>query len=103
MTRTTSSKCANVMGDVENVRLVIADTYKKSYRRTAGVLSPSCREHNEVHSKLGAQIILQAILGLEIDTDRIPRQVGLDGPWSTTIVEASRVRQADGVQIELDG
>jgi hypothetical protein len=100
MTRTTLSKCANVMGDAENVRLVISETYKKSYRRTAGILSPSCREHNEVRSKLGAQIILRAILGLEIDTDRIPR---LDGPWSTTIVEASRVRQADGVQIELDG
>ncbi|EGO21629.1 hypothetical protein SERLADRAFT_451651 [Serpula lacrymans var. lacrymans S7.9] len=63
------------------------------------VHSPSCREGNEVSSKLGAQLILRTILNLEINEDSIPSQMDeTDTP--DTIIEADYVRPVDGVQVE---
>lgn len=63
--------------------------------------SPSCKEGNEVSSKLGAQVILRGILGLEIEPENIVLQFeghrGFD-----TVIEASTVRAIDGVQVETD-
>ncbi|KAI6151016.1 hypothetical protein BKA82DRAFT_4122865 [Pisolithus tinctorius] len=38
------------------------------------ILSPTCREHNTISSKIGALVILRGLLNLEIDVDSIPRQ-----------------------------
>lgn len=65
-----------------------------------GVQSPSCKEGNEVCSKLGAYIILRTILALDIDADSIPEQVEEFPVNWETVVEASNVRAIIGIQIE---
>ncbi|KAI6019639.1 DEAD H helicase [Pisolithus orientalis] len=63
------------------------------------ILSPTCREHNTISSKIGALVILRGLLNLEIDVDSIPRQENeLDG--ADTIVKADFVRPIDGVEVE---
>ena len=64
-----------------------------------GVQSAVCKEGNEVSSKIGAQIILRAILGLEIDADSIPVQTERLNTFRT-IVEASNVPAEKGVAVE---
>jgi DEAD/DEAH box helicase domain-containing protein len=64
-----------------------------------GVQSPACKEGNLVSSKLGALLIFKDILGLEIDAGSIPFQ---GNEAYSTVVEASSVRNAGEVQIELD-
>lgn len=65
-----------------------------------GVHSPLCKEGNKVSSKLGAQLILRGILGLEIDVDSIPMQ-DVEQDWST-VVEATSVRLVGNVPVETD-
>jgi DEAD/DEAH box helicase domain-containing protein len=69
-------------------------------KKLPGVQSAACKEGNEVSSKIGAYVILRAILGLEIDADSIPVQTeGLH--VFNTVVEASSVRTLQGVDVEL--
>jgi len=65
----------------------------------SGVQSPSCREGNEVSSKIGALIILKGILGLAMDADGIAPQQDVG---HGTIVVASSVRAVEGIQVEVD-
>jgi len=65
-----------------------------------GVQSPSCREGNQVSSKVGARVILRGILGLNINPDSIPVQDN-EVLWNT-VIEAVSVRPVDGVQVEVD-
>lgn len=64
-----------------------------------GVQSPACKEGNKVCSKIGALVVMQDILGLDVDAEAIPFQG--DGAWNT-IVEAPSVRNAEGIEVELD-
>jgi hypothetical protein len=59
-----------------------------------GVQHPSYKESNTVCSKLGAQVILRGILGLQIDEDAIPVQDEFCA--FDTVVEAPSVRVAEG-------
>ena len=65
----------------------------------SGVRSAACKEGNEVCSKIGAHIILRAILSLEIHPDSVPVQSGGRAAFNT-IVAASGVRIAEGVTVE---
>jgi hypothetical protein len=69
-------------------------------QENTGVQSPSCKEGNQVSSKLGARVILRGILGLDVDADSIPIQI--NDAWNT-VIEAQCVRPVDGVQVEVDG
>lgn len=75
--------------------------FNKIYITFAGIHSGSCREKNEVTSKLGALIVLKGLLGIEVDPDTIPIQtdelVGHD-----TIVEPPGVGAMAGVSVERD-
>lgn len=65
------------------------------------VQSPACKEGNLVCSKIGAFLVLQTVLGFEIDSTSIPFQG--DGAQSLdTIVAASPVHAIDGIQEETD-
>ncbi|KAI6043047.1 P-loop containing nucleoside triphosphate hydrolase protein [Pisolithus marmoratus] len=63
------------------------------------VLSPTCREHNKISSKIGALVVLRGLLNLEIDVDTIPMQLN-EHEAADTIVEADFVRPIDGVEVE---
>lgn len=63
-----------------------------------GVQSAFCKEGNKVCSKLGAELILKQILGLDINQDGIPYR--MDPLPHNTIVEAFPVSVADGVNVE---
>ncbi|OBZ75158.1 putative ATP-dependent helicase HRQ1 [Grifola frondosa] len=66
----------------------------------ACVDSPSCKEGNLVSSKVGALIILKALLGRPIDVDLISDHTpAADGVYNT-IVEATSVRVIEGVEVE---
>ncbi|KIK06641.1 hypothetical protein K443DRAFT_129904 [Laccaria amethystina LaAM-08-1] len=67
---------------------------------TRCVRSIFCKEGNKVCSKLGAELILKQILGLDINQDGIPYR--MDPLPHNTIVEAFPVSVADGVNIEYD-
>lgn len=60
--------------------------------------SATCSEGNVVASKMGALLILKALLNLDIDADSVATQFGSQG--SETIVEATYIRPLDGVQVE---
>ncbi|KAG2115190.1 DEAD H helicase [Suillus discolor] len=60
--------------------------------------SATCSEGNVVASKMGALLILKALLNLDIDADSVATQFGSQGP--ETIVEATYIRPLDGVQVE---
>jgi DEAD/DEAH box helicase domain-containing protein len=66
-----------------------------------GVQSPACKEGNLVCSKIGALLVLQSILGFEIDSTSIPFLGDGTLPLDT-IVEASPVRAIDRIQVEAD-
>ncbi|KAJ7290253.1 hypothetical protein C8J57DRAFT_1001290, partial [Mycena rebaudengoi] len=57
---------------------------------TKCIHSSSCREKNEVSSKLGALIVLKGILGIHVDPESIPTQSG-DLIGHDTIVDAPGV------------
>ncbi|KAI6129159.1 P-loop containing nucleoside triphosphate hydrolase protein [Pisolithus thermaeus] len=63
------------------------------------ILSPACREHNTISSKIGALVVLRGLLNLEIDVDGIPTQIN-EFDAADTIVEADFVRPIDGVEVE---
>ncbi|KAG1835727.1 DEAD H helicase [Suillus variegatus] len=63
-----------------------------------GIHSATCSEGNVVASKMGALLILKALLNLDIDADSVVTQFGSQG--SETIVEATYIRPLDGVQVE---
>ena len=63
-----------------------------------GILSPRCRENNEVSSKTGALIILRGLLNLAVDADSVPAQT--NKTVFDTIVKPDYVRPIDGVQVE---
>jgi hypothetical protein len=67
--------------------------------QTLGVDSPTCKERNEVSSKLGAQVVLRGILGYSINLDAIPDMDPDSVP--ETVIEAESVRAVDGVEIEV--
>ncbi|KAI0637127.1 DEAD/H helicase [Trametes polyzona] len=67
---------------------------------TACVDSPSCKEGNVVASKTGALIVLKALLGRPIDVDLLKHEPGDAPEVHDTIVEASNVRAAEGVEVE---
>ncbi len=71
-----------------------------SLRITPGVDSPSCKEGNLVSSKPGALIILKALLGLPIDVDLLQQEPGMVSDAFDTVVEATSVRVAEGVEVE---
>jgi hypothetical protein len=87
--------------------VAISSLYKKIIHTypQSGVQSTSCREANQVSSKLGAGIIIKGILGLTIDQDTIPYQEG--GLQQTqapnTIVNAETVYSREKVNIEEEG
>ncbi|EMD38568.1 hypothetical protein CERSUDRAFT_82843 [Gelatoporia subvermispora B] len=66
---------------------------------TACIDSPTCKSDNLVTSKVGALIVLKAMLGRPIDIDLIP-EYPLDAQTFETVVEAPVVRAVEGVQIE---
>ncbi len=67
-----------------------------------GTHSPLCREGNEVSSKLGAQIVLSALLSIPINLDAIPDDALPYDPEMDTIVVAPEVPMADHVEVERD-
>jgi len=89
----------------------VHDTLKKAHQTTTAckceqgcincVQSPACKEGNLVCSKIGALLVLESILGLEIDPSSIPYQGDGTQPLDT-IVEASSVCAIDGIQVEID-
>ncbi|KII88939.1 hypothetical protein PLICRDRAFT_175191 [Plicaturopsis crispa FD-325 SS-3] len=60
--------------------------------------SVSCKEGNQVHSKIGAQLILRGILGLPIEAGCILPVEAHHG--FNTVIEAPSVRAVQGVQVE---
>lgn len=68
-----------------------------------GVEDSECREGNLVSSKLGAKLVLRTILDLPINEEEIPdRDFEMSSLAGETIVEATGVYQADGVEVEYD-
>jgi DEAD/DEAH box helicase domain-containing protein len=62
--------------------------------------SPDCKENNQVSSKLGAQVILQGILGLEIDWGSFP-DVDPD-TIPETVIEADSVHIVEAVGVTAE-
>lgn len=60
--------------------------------------SATCSKGNVVASKIGALLILKALLNLDIDANSVAMQSGSQG--FETIVEAMYIRPLDGVQVE---
>ncbi|KAL0947335.1 hypothetical protein HGRIS_013454 [Hohenbuehelia grisea] len=67
---------------------------------TECVLSARCKENNEVFSKLGAQLILQGVLGRDINANAVP--AAESGRGFNTIVDAESVPITSGVEIEIE-
>ncbi len=63
-------------------------------------MSPSCKEGNLVSSKAGALVILKALLDRPIDIDLLHRQADQTQQAHVTVVEATSVRAAEGVEVE---
>ncbi|KAJ7349276.1 DEAD/H helicase [Mycena albidolilacea] len=66
---------------------------------TQCIHSSSCREKNEVSSKLGSLLVLRGILGIPIDPDSIPVQAEME-IGHDTIVEPVGVGALTGVSVE---
>ncbi|KAI0336366.1 DEAD/H helicase [Cubamyces sp. BRFM 1775] len=62
--------------------------------------SPSCKEGNVVASKAGALIVLKALLGRPIDVDLLQHEPSDTVDVYDTVVEATSVRAAEGVEVE---
>ncbi|KAI9064267.1 P-loop containing nucleoside triphosphate hydrolase protein [Trametes sanguinea] len=67
---------------------------------TECVDSPSCKEGNVVASKAGALIVLKAILARPIDVDLLEHEPDENLQVHDTVVEATSVRAAEGVEVE---
>lgn len=93
---------ANVKEDVLSVSsFSVSIILPRSLSAYLGVQSPACKEDNLVCSKLGAHLVLKAVLGFEIEADCIPfQEKGIQ--FSNTIIEAQAVQIIDGVQVEVD-
>lgn len=70
-----------------------------------GVQSTTCREANQVSSKIGGGIIIKSILGLSVDPDTIPYQNGRQQQIQVpdTIVEAQIVYGRGNIEVEEEG
>ncbi|CDO70744.1 hypothetical protein BN946_scf184798.g59 [Trametes cinnabarina] len=62
--------------------------------------SPSCKEGNVVASKAGALIVLKALLARPIDVDLLRNEPDENLDVYDTVVEATTVRTAEGVEVE---
>ncbi|KAH9930993.1 P-loop containing nucleoside triphosphate hydrolase protein [Fomitopsis serialis] len=62
--------------------------------------SPTCKEGNLVSSKTGALVVLKAILGRPIDVDLIPEYPEPIAATQDTIIPATAVRAAEGIEVE---
>ncbi|KAI0664969.1 P-loop containing nucleoside triphosphate hydrolase protein [Cubamyces menziesii] len=67
---------------------------------TECVDSPSCKEGNVVASKAGALIVLKALLGRPIDVELLQHEPSDEVDMFDTVVEATSVRAAEGVEVE---
>ncbi|KAI0807176.1 P-loop containing nucleoside triphosphate hydrolase protein [Fomes fomentarius] len=67
---------------------------------TACISSPSCKEGNVVSSKVGALIILKALLNIPIDVDLLEQEPRAVSDVHETVVAATSVRVAEGVEVE---
>lgn len=67
----------------------------------SGVQSATCKEANQVSSKIGGGIIIKGILGLSIDPDTIPYQIDQQQiQVPETIVEPQIVYAREKVDVE---
>ena len=72
---------------------------------SSGILDPFCRERNTVYSKVGAKVILQALLGLPVSPEDVPLPEHLPGDpvaHHQTVVEADVIPTQGNVQVERD-
>ncbi|EKM82852.1 hypothetical protein AGABI1DRAFT_125317 [Agaricus bisporus var. burnettii JB137-S8] len=67
------------------------------------VQSATCREANQVSSKLGGGIIIRSILGLPIDPDVVTLQSGQQIQIPDTIAEAQTVYGRGNIEVEEEG
>jgi hypothetical protein len=67
-----------------------------------GTHSPWCRQGNDVSSKLGAQVILSALLSIPIDEEAIPDDPLPYDPDMDTIVAAPEVPTLGSIELERD-
>lgn len=70
-----------------------------------GIFDPFCREHNTVFSKVGAKVILQALLGLPVSPEDVPPPVHLPGDLVAhhqTVIEADVIPTQGNIQVEKD-
>lgn len=74
-----------------------------SYSPETGVQSATCREANQVSSKLGGGIIIRSILGLPIDPDVVTLQSGQQIQIPDTIAEAQTVYGRGNIEVEEEG
>jgi DEAD/DEAH box helicase domain-containing protein len=65
----------------------------------SGIQLASCKEGNEIASKLGAKIILRGVLGRPVSLDDLPDMEPLE---NETIVPAPPVRVIGDVEVEPD-
>ncbi|KZV84071.1 hypothetical protein EXIGLDRAFT_727691, partial [Exidia glandulosa HHB12029] len=61
--------------------------------------SPSCKESNEVSSKIGALLVLRGLLGLAIESDNVP-DLSDEGRFPETIVVADVVDVVSNIEVE---
>lgn len=64
-----------------------------------GIQLGSCKEGNEIASKLGARVILQGVLGRPVNLDQFP---DIEPSDPETIVAATAVKAIADVEIEPD-
>ncbi len=70
----------------------------------SGVQSATCKEANQVSSKVGGGIIIKGILGLSIDPDTVPHQVDQQHiQIPETIVEPQAVYARENIEVEEEG
>ncbi|KAH8597099.1 DEAD/DEAH box helicase-like protein [Bisporella sp. PMI_857] len=68
---------------------------------TECVASELCKHNSEVMSKAGAEVILRALLGMEIDIKTVP--YGPEGEGIETVVPAEEVRPRPGRRVVEEG
>jgi len=71
----------------------------------SGIFDPFCRERNVVYSKVGAKAILQALLGLPVFPEDVPRPVHLPADLVAhhqTVIEADVIPTQGNIQVERD-
>lgn len=86
---------------VQNVPACLPALYVFETYPTPGVQSATCKEANQVSSKIGGSIIIKGILGLSINPDTIPYQiVQQQTQVPETIVEPQTVYARENVEVE---